>query len=133
MIDLIIHHYGFATSDLEQSIIAFRSIGFHVDDIVIDPVQNVRIAFASHPINATIELISDIDEFGPTSHFISKNGNGLYHICYEVNNLDETIKLLRENSFLLRHPPVHAVALNNRRIAWMYNRYIGLFELLEKS
>ena len=82
---------------------------------------------------AMIELVCDVDANGPTHRIVSKTGNGLYHICYEVDNLEETIMKLRDKGFLLRHAPVPAVACDGKRIAWMYNRYIGLIELLEKS
>jgi methylmalonyl-CoA/ethylmalonyl-CoA epimerase len=133
MTTLKVHHYGLATNNLEQSIDTLRSLGYIVGKITLDPVQRVRVAFASHPQEGMIELIGDIDTKGPTSRIISKTGNGLYHICYEVNNLEETTVILREKGFLLRHAPVPAVACDGRRIAWMYNRYIGLIELLEKS
>jgi methylmalonyl-CoA/ethylmalonyl-CoA epimerase len=132
MSDTKIHHYGLATDNLEQSIKTLRSLGYNVGEITIDPVQRVRVAFASRPQEAMIELICDVDANGPTHHMISKTGNGLYHICYEVDDLKETVNKLRDEGFLLRHAPVPAVAFTGKRIAWMYNRYIGLVELLEK-
>lgn len=133
MIGLTIHHYGLATDNLEQSIETLRSLNYQVGEIILDPVQRVRVAFASHPQAGMIELICDIDASGPTSRIISKTGNGFYHICYEVDNLEKSIDNLRGKGFLLKHPPVLAVACNGKRIAWMYNRYIGLIELLEKK
>jgi len=132
MPELKVHHYGLATDNLERSIETLRSLGYHVGEITLDPIQRVRIAFASHTQEGMIEIICDIDESGPTHRIVSKIGNGLYHICYEVDNLEETIKMLRSKGFLVRHTPVPAVACDNRRIAWMYNRHIGLIELLEK-
>jgi methylmalonyl-CoA/ethylmalonyl-CoA epimerase len=133
VIDIRVHHYGLATNDLERSIETLRSLGYDVREITLDPIQHVRVAFASRPQEAMIELISDVDGNGPTRRIISKTGNGLYHVCYEVGNLEETIRKLRDDGFLLRHAPVPAVACDNRRIAWMYNRSIGLVELLERS
>lgn len=133
MIDLKVHHYGLATDNLERSIETLRSLEYQVGEITHDPIQNVRIAFASRPHEAMIELICDFDENGPTRRFVSKTGNSLYHICYEVDNLEKTMAKLRDKGFLLRHAPVPAIACDGKRIAWMYNRYIGLIELLEKS
>lgn len=130
--EMKIHHYGLATDNLEKSIETLRSLGYQVGDITLDPIQKVRVAFASRPPEAMIELICDVDANGPTHHMISKTGNGLYHICYEVNDIEETVKELRDEGFLLRHSPVPAAAFEGNKIAWMYNRYIGLIELLEK-
>ena len=130
---LRIHHYGLATNDLERSMETLDSLGYHLGEITLDPVQKVRVVFAYRPQEAMIELICDVDENGPTHRMISKVGNGLYHICYEVDHLEETMGKLREKGFLLMHAPVPAAACDGKIIAWMYNRYIGLIELLEKS
>lgn len=127
------HHFGLATDDLARSIETLRLLGYYVGEITLDPIQRVRVAFASRPEEVMIELVCDIDANGPTHRIVSKTGNGLYHICYEVDSLEETILKLRDKGFLLRHAPVPAAACDGKRIAWMYSRYIGLVELLEKS
>jgi methylmalonyl-CoA/ethylmalonyl-CoA epimerase len=131
--DVRAHHFGLATDDLARSIETLRSLGYHVGEITLDPIQRVRVAFASRPEEAMIELVCDVDANGPTHRIVSKTGNGLYHVCYEVDSLEETILKLRDRGFLLRHAPVPAAACDGKRIAWMYSRYIGLIELLEKS
>jgi methylmalonyl-CoA/ethylmalonyl-CoA epimerase len=131
MNNIRVHHYGLATDNLERSIETLRSLGYHIGKITLDPVQKVRVVFASRPKESMIELICDIDAKGPTSSIVSKTGNGLYHICYEVDNLEETIMKFRDKGFLLMHSPAPAVACSDKRIAWMYNRYIGLVEFLE--
>ena len=128
-----VHHYGLATDSLERSIETLRSLGYDVGEITLDPIQQVYVAFASRSQESMIELICDVDANGPTHRIVSKTGNGLYHICYEVDSLEETIMNLRDKGFLLRRAPVPAVACGSKRIAWMYSRYIGLIELLEKS
>jgi methylmalonyl-CoA/ethylmalonyl-CoA epimerase len=130
--NLRVHHFGLATDNLERSIEALRGLGYDVGEITLDSVQKVRVAFASRQHEVAIELICDAGADGPTKGFIAKAGNGLYHICYEVDNIEEAAKKLREEGFLLRHAPVPAAACGGKKIAWMYNRYIGLIELLEK-
>jgi len=132
MTDLKVHHYGLATDNLERSMETMRTLGYHVGSITYDAIQKVRVAFVCRDHEAMIELICDADENGPTKRFLSQVGSGLYHICYEVDGIEEAIKKLRAEGFLLRHAPVPAVACGGRKIAWMYNRYIGLIELVEK-
>ena len=129
---LKVHHYGLATDNLERSMATMRALGYEIGSITLDPIQKVRVVFVSRDHEAMIELISDTDENGPTRRFLSAVGSGLYHICYEVDNIEEATKKLRAEGFLIRHAPVPAVACGGRKIAWMYNRYIGLIELLEK-
>ncbi|MDY6987193.1 MAG: VOC family protein [Thermodesulfobacteriota bacterium] len=125
------HHYGLATENLERSMKVFEALGYEVSDPVLDPVQKVRVAFVSRKEELPIELVCDSESGGPTTGILSRVGSGLYHVCYEVDNIEETITALRAKGFLLRHKPVEAVAYNRRRIAWLYSRDIGLIELLE--
>jgi methylmalonyl-CoA/ethylmalonyl-CoA epimerase len=126
-----IHHYGLATDSLEKTAEVLGSLGYHVGNVTFDPVQKVRVAFASRPEEPMIELICDSGEGGPTHRIVSSIGNGLYHICYEVDDLEGTIVELRDKGFLMRHAPTPAVAFAGKRIAWMYSRYVGLVELTE--
>lgn len=127
-----IHHYGLATKNLERSMEVFRSLGYQVSEPVFDLVQQVKVAFVFREGEHPIELVCDSEAGGPTSGILSKVGSGLYHICYEVDNMKQMITTLRHRGFLLRHKPVKATAFDGRRIAWLYNRDIGLVELLEK-
>jgi len=128
-----VHHYGLATNDLQRSLDVFQSLGYKLEgDIFLDPIQKVKLVFVSRQEEPLIEIICDLDETGPTKNIIAKSGNGFYHICYEVNNIGESIERFKELGFMLRHKPVPATAFRGRNIAWMYNRFIGLIELLEK-
>jgi len=129
---LKIHHYGLATSDLQRSMDVFLALGYKAGEIFIDPVQKVKLVFVSRPGEPAIEIICDVDETGPTKNIIAKSGNGFYHVCYEVNNIEESMGKFRLLGFLPRHKPVAATAFQGRKIAWMYNRSVGLVELLEK-
>ena len=133
MDSLQIHHYGLATNNLQQSMDVFHSLGYSIGDIVIDPIQKVKLVFASRSGEPMIEMICDLDATGPTGKIIAKSGNGFYHVCYEINDMEESIEKFRNRGFLLRHKPVVAAAFHGRKIAWMYNRFIGLVELLEKQ
>ena len=64
---------------------------------------------------------------------VKKSGSCFYHVCFEVDNIDESVNDLRNSGYLLRHKPVKAKAFGGRKIAWMYHRDIGLVELLEKA
>ena len=94
--------------------------------------RDTKLVFVSRPGEPAIEIICDIDDTGPTRNLIARSGNGFYHVCYEVDDIEASIQDLRKLGFMLRHAPVPATAFNGRKIAWIYNRSIGLVELLEK-
>lgn len=127
-----IHHYGLATENIEMASEAFKALGYKkVDKPVLDPSQKAKVVFIFREGEPLIELVCDAETDGPVKNILSKIGSGLYHICYEVDNLKNTIAILRSQGYLLWHKPVPAIAFDNKRIAWLYNRYIGLVELVE--
>ena len=125
-----LHHYGLATESLERSAEVFRLIGYQISEPTYDPIQKVRVCFASREGENLIELVCDIEEEGPTHGLISRMGCSLYHICYEVDNMEEAIVTLRKKRYFLKQKPVEATAFDGKRIAWLYNRDIGLVEIL---
>jgi methylmalonyl-CoA/ethylmalonyl-CoA epimerase len=86
-----------------------------------------------------VELISFLDpkkkspvDFLFKSKFVFL-GNGIpYHICYEVNDIAASISYLKEQKFIVIQKPATAVALNNKYVAFLFNRDIGIIELCQK-
>ena len=87
-----IHHYGLATTDIQQSVKIFSLFGYKISDPIFDPIQKVKAVFILREGEIPIEIICDSETDGPTSGFIAKVGSGLYHICYEVEEIEDTIK-----------------------------------------
>lgn len=129
-----LHHYGFATKSIDKSLKEFEKIGYTAtSEKIIDPIQGVALLFIGNDMNHLIELVSPLDKNdSPVTKILQKNGASLYHICYEVEDLDVTIEDFKKKKFLLVLAPTPAVAFNNRRISFMYNTHLGLIEFLEK-
>ncbi|MDY3506265.1 VOC family protein [Riemerella anatipestifer] len=129
-----LHHYGFATKSIDKSLKEFEKIGYTAtSEKIIDPIQGVELLFIGNDTSHLIELVSPLDKNGyPVTKILQKNGASLYHICYEVEDLDVTIEDFKKKKFLLVLAPTPAVAFNNRRISFMYNTHLGLIEFLEK-
>jgi hypothetical protein len=51
-----VHHYGSATDNLVRSIETLRLLEYCAGEITLDPVQRVRVAFASRPQEVMIEV-----------------------------------------------------------------------------
>lgn len=60
------------------------------DQMIVGEAFKVKVAHARLLENTTIELVEPI---GPSiwSDFLTKNGEGLHHICYEVSNWQEMV------------------------------------------
>ena len=78
-----------------------------------------------------MELLEPLDEQNPVARTLATVGVTPYHICYEVEDIEATIAELRGQRFLLVNGPVPACAMENKRIAFLYQKNTGLIELVE--
>ena len=126
------HHIGIATRSIEKTAKYYLEAGFSMTETISDPIQKVKITFLTKGQMPRIELLEPAMDYSPVSQILDKSGTGPYHICYEVDNIEEAIKDLKKKRFLPLFKPVKAVALENRLICFLYNADVGLIELLEK-
>ena len=91
-----IDHIGVAVRSLEESIPLYRdAFGLHLHCIEEVAEQKVRVAmFDAGGVH--IELLEATSEDSPIAKFIEKSGPGLHHICYEVEDVDTSLKTLIE-------------------------------------
>jgi len=54
-------------------------------------------------------------------------------MCYEVDDMEAAISSLRNRRFLLVSGPVPACAMENRRVAFLFQKNNGLIELVEEK
>ena len=129
--DFIFHHIGVATPSIEKTSKLYLSAGYSMSNIILDTIQNVRIAFLRKNNMPTIELLEPVDETSPVYKTISKSGVSPYHSCYEVVDIANAILRLKKMNYIPLFSPVSAVALENRKICFLYNKEVGLIELVE--
>ena len=125
------HHIGIACRDIEKTKAFYLQQGYTATPIVEDPLQHVRISFLDKDGGPRLELLEPIGDQSPVARTLATSGVTPYHICYEVTDLEEAIATLRSQRFLLVNGPVPACALDNRRIAFLFQKNTGLIELLE--
>ncbi len=92
-----IEHIGIAVKNLNESIKFYETVlGLKCYSIEVVKDQKVRTAFFK--IGETkIELLESTEPDGPITKFIEKKGEGIHHIAYSVNNLNEALKELDSN------------------------------------
>ena len=86
-----IEHIGIAVNSLDDSIPFYEKVlGLSCYKIEEVPDQKVRTAFFM--IGQTkIELLESTDPEGPIGKFIEKRGEGIHHIAYAVDGIDERL------------------------------------------
>lgn len=96
-----IEHIGIAVSNLEDAIGFYEKVlDLKCYNIEIVPDQKVRTAFFR--IGQTkIELLESTDPEGPIGKFIDKKGEGIHHIAFAVNNIEDQLKYAEEKGIRL--------------------------------
>lgn len=131
--DCRFHHIGYAVKDILLTAEYYLKVGWNISDIQEDSIQNTKIAFLSRAGFPLIELVAPIDDKSPIVKTLEKVGVTTYHVCYEVDDIDIAVLNLKKQRFLPLFRPVEAIALENRKICYLYNKDVGLIELVNKN
>lgn len=126
---------GIAVPDLQPASEFYSKVmGLRlIAEPVEDPIQKVRVCFLADTgrEQPCIELICPLDDKSPVNGYLKK-GIGAYHLCYEVNDIENEPAALASKGCLILSQPVPAVAFGGRKIAWAFTPTKHLLELLQK-
>jgi len=128
-----IDHIGIAVRDIEQALQVYQvALGLPLDDMVEVPDQQVRVAFL--PVGeSNIELVQPTSGDSGTARFLEKRGEGIHHICVQVEDIDAALEKLKANGVALidqePRPGVHG------RVAFVHPKgtHGVLLELVEHA
>jgi methylmalonyl-CoA/ethylmalonyl-CoA epimerase len=126
-----VHHKGYAIKNIDSSVEEFEKLGYKVQgDKIFDEKRNVCIQFMILD-GYLIELISPMNGNSSVNNIISKIGNSPYHICYETPDINIEIKTLLKNGYILLEAASEAIAIENRLVAFLFRKDMGIIELVE--
>jgi len=129
-----LHHIAYAVADIRAYVDTFLKPLFgevEVGEIFSDPIQKVRVAFVRAPDGPLIELVEAAADESPVSKLVGSARGGLYHVCYEVDDMKAAICRLRQLRCLPLGQPVPAVAFGGRSIVFLMTPQRDLIELVE--
>lgn len=91
-----IDHIGIAVKNLDEALKFYEdALGLKSAGTEVVEEQKVKVAFM--PIGDTeVELLESTDEEGPISRHIAKNGEGVQHIAYRVDDIEAAIAEMKE-------------------------------------
>jgi methylmalonyl-CoA/ethylmalonyl-CoA epimerase len=95
-----IDHIGIAVKNLEDSITVFENLLNTVcykKELVVS--EQVTTAFLKTG-ETKIELLQDEKEDGVINRFIAKKGEGIHHIAFEVENIQQEVARLRKAGYV---------------------------------
>jgi len=90
-----INHIGIAVKSIEAASPFYRDIlgmAFEGEEVVAE--QKVKVAFFSIG-ESRIELLEPTDADSAVAKFLEKNGEGIHHVAYEVDDLVATLARLK--------------------------------------
>ncbi len=96
-----VSHIGIAVYNIDESLKLYRdAYGMNVGERIKVPDQGVEVIFL-HAGRDEIELLQPLDENANINKFLQKKGEGIHHICYEVEDIELALKQLEENGIQL--------------------------------
>jgi len=96
-----VEHIGIAVKSLSASIGIFEKIlksSCYKTEIVES--ENVKTGFFQKG-ETKVELLESLGENGIIARFIEKKGEGLHHIAFSVENIEEEMTRLKNEGFIL--------------------------------
>jgi methylmalonyl-CoA/ethylmalonyl-CoA epimerase len=98
---LKIDHIGIAVDGIEKAKTFWEEtlgLSFEGDETVAE--QKVKTAF--FPVGESeVELLESTDADGPVAKHIEKKGQGIQHVAFRVENIEEALKELKEKGVRL--------------------------------
>lgn len=90
-----IHHVAIAVNDLDKAIADFQS-RMDVTPISREVIEDQGVSEALIAVGGShIQLLEPLTPESPVGRFLAKNGEGLHHIAFAVENIDEALLHLK--------------------------------------
>ncbi|NIP38493.1 MAG: methylmalonyl-CoA epimerase [Candidatus Dadabacteria bacterium] len=131
-----INHIALAVRSLsEAENLYVNALGLTVRHREVIEDQGVNTSMLKSAEGQTsIELLEPLDDNSPISKFLDKRGEGIHHICFEVSDIEQSLKHLKElNLQLIDESP--RIGAYGARVAFVHPKSMNgvLVELAEFS
>ena len=96
-----IEHIGIAVKSLKESIPYFENL-LGIRCYAIEEVKDQKVKTAFFKVGETkIELLESMDPEGPIGKFLEKKGQGVHHIAFAVDHVNEALAEAEESGIQL--------------------------------
>ena len=129
-----LNHIAIAVSDLDAAEQTYRDV-LGLEWQGREEVVSQKVMTSTFGIGESqVELINPTAEDSPIAAYLAKRGNGLHHICFEVDDIEaETERLKRRGVRLLSEKPTAGV--RGSKVVFLHPKDANgvLVELVEKA
>ena len=96
-----IEHIGIAVKSLEETIPFYENL-LGLTCYNIEEVKDQKVRMAFFKVGQTkIELLESTDPEGPIGRFIKRKGEGIHHIAFAVENIEDRLKAVESKGVQL--------------------------------
>ena len=129
-----IEHIGIAVKSLKDSNVLFSKL-FGESHYKVEEVENEGVNTSFFKVGDNkIELLEATKEDSPIAKFIEKKGEGIHHIAFDVENIEEEIKRLKAEGFVVLNDTPKKGA-DNKLVAFLHPKTTNgvLIELCQEG
>ena len=124
-------HIGIVVRDIKPALEVYETaLGLPLKEVAEVPDQQVRVAFLRLG-ESNIELVQPISDNSGIAKYLEKRGEGIHHICIEVEDIEAALSRLRDHGVqLIDQQPRQGV---HGRVAFIHPKgtHGVLLELIE--
>jgi methylmalonyl-CoA/ethylmalonyl-CoA epimerase len=96
-----INHIAIAVNNLEGAAQFYQNVlGLNLSGVEVVTAQKTKVGFFKIS-ESNIELVQPSDPDSPLVKFLETKGQGIHHICFEVDDIEAEIKVLLEKGAIM--------------------------------
>lgn len=96
-----VDHIGIVVRDIQEALKVYEAaLGLPLEEVVEVPDQEVEVAFL--PLGeSNVELVQPTTADTGIAEFLEKRGEGIHHVCIEVDDIEATLARLKAHQVRL--------------------------------
>jgi methylmalonyl-CoA/ethylmalonyl-CoA epimerase len=134
-IDMKLDHISYAVRSTDEAVKVFNTFYSKVEIYkYLEKDQNVFITYLSNDnVTHRIELVEPAGKPNPVENMLKTTPSVLYHICYRVEDILESVKNLKEKGFYMVTEPFEISFEKGVWASHFFNQNWGLIELIGRK
>ena len=127
-----IHHVGYLAKSIDKTRKKFLELVYEIErPVKYDEIRQINIEFLING-DYRVELIQPMSEESPMFPLLKRFKNSPYHFCYEVEDLDASVKELSDKGYTVIQEPEIAPCIDDRKVVFLNNISMGIIELVQQ-
>ncbi len=127
-----INHIAIAVNNIEEAAKFYQTVlGLNLSGVEVVTAQKTRVGFFKIG-ESNIELVQPAEPDSPIAKFLETKGQGIHHICFEVDDVESEVKVYLEKGATLVDQKARPGA-HNTKVAFIHPKSSSgvLIELCE--